>query len=142
MNDTGIGMMESLTRAECLGLMGTVPIGRIVFTEQALPAVLPAGFVLDDGDVVICAPAVSGLDTRIRGAVVAFETDGIDAGGRAVWSVTVVGRARVVRDPGERVRSALRPWTTTPEARFVRISCQRTAGRRINRTGGDHQAAA
>lgn len=38
-------------RQECLRLLPTVPVGRIVYTWQALPAVLPVNFCLDgDGD--------------------------------------------------------------------------------------------
>ncbi|TDC86765.1 pyridoxamine 5'-phosphate oxidase family protein [Actinomadura sp. 7K507] len=141
MEEIGVGA-KSLTRAECHELMGTAPIGRIVFTEQALPAVLPVGFVLDGEDVVVCTPSGSTLVTAVRGAIVAFETDGFETGGATVWSVTVVGRARVVRDPGERVRTALRPWTAAADTRFVRISCERLTGRRIHRAAGAEQTAA
>lgn len=34
-------------RAECLSLLRTVPVGRIVFTECALPAIQPVNFTLD-----------------------------------------------------------------------------------------------
>lgn len=121
---------QSLTRGECLGLMSTVKVGRVVFTEQALPAVMPVGFVLDGGHVVICVPHGSNLAAATRNAIVAFEVDDMDATGPAGWSVTAVGRARVVRDPGDRdsARKALHAWAAGPSSEFVRISCQRVSG--------------
>ncbi|WP_230420634.1 pyridoxamine 5'-phosphate oxidase family protein [Actinomadura soli] len=115
--------------------MSTVKVGRIVFTEQALPAVMPVGFVLDRGDVVLCVPPGSGrLAAAARDTIVAFEADDLDATGPAGWSVTVVGRARIVQDPGDRARDALRAWKHGSSPEFVRISCQRVAGVRVGPT--------
>ncbi|WP_141576810.1 pyridoxamine 5'-phosphate oxidase family protein [Actinomadura sp. WMMA1423] len=120
-----------LTRAECMRLMGTATVGRIVFTEQALPAVAPVGFVLDGGDVVIPVPRGSRLVAATRGAIVAFQADDLDASRRTGWSVTAIGRARVVRDPGDGAHEALRPWTAGTDAEFIRVSCQRVTGLRV-----------
>lgn len=129
-----------LTRAECLRLMSTAAVGRIVFTEQALPAVAPVGFVVDGEDVVIPVPPGSRLLAATRGAIVAFQADDLDAAGRSGWSVTVVGRARVVRDPGESAREALRPWTG---AEFILVSCGRVTGQRVGAVPvGDRETAA
>jgi uncharacterized protein len=37
--DTDSSALEQLSRDECMRLMGSVPVGRIVYTRQALPAV-------------------------------------------------------------------------------------------------------
>ncbi|SNS11171.1 pyridoxamine 5'-phosphate oxidase family protein [Actinomadura mexicana] len=132
-----------LTRAECLRLMRTAAVGRIVFTEQALPAVAPVGFVVDGEDVVIPVPRGSGLVTATRGAIVAFQADDLDAAGRTGWSVTVIGRARIVRDPGERAREALRSWTAGTGAEFILVSCRRVTGQRVGAVpAGDRETAA
>ena len=138
------GGPRRLTRGECLVLMDTVTIGRVVFTEQALPAVIPVGFVLDDGDAVMCVPPGSGLAAATRDSIVAFEVDDLDATGPAGWSVTVVGRARIVRDPGHRAREALRAWAIGTSPEFVRLSCRHVSGRRVgpSPTGGGYGAAA
>ncbi|MFC4048060.1 pyridoxamine 5'-phosphate oxidase family protein [Actinomadura syzygii] len=135
---------RSLTRGECLDLMGTVKVGRVVFTEHALPAVMPVGFVLEGGDVVVCVPPASGLAAATGGAIVAFEADDLGTTGPAGWTVTVVGRARVVRDPGDPARRALAAWTSGPRPEFMRISCQRVTGRRVgpSSTGEGYEAAA
>lgn len=38
---------EQLDRSEALRLLGTVPLGRVVFTHQALPAIRPVNHVVE-----------------------------------------------------------------------------------------------
>ncbi|MFI6802128.1 pyridoxamine 5'-phosphate oxidase family protein [Streptosporangium canum] len=45
--------LQVLTREECLDLLSAAPIGRIVFTDHALPAVQPVNFHLNDQAIVI-----------------------------------------------------------------------------------------
>ena len=94
-------ILKQLSRAECIRLMGSVPIGRIVYTRQALPAVELVNFAVDDGEIVIRTDGGGKLAAATRGAVVAFETDSVDTAGRSGWSVTVVGQARAVTDGGD-----------------------------------------
>ncbi|MCS0604893.1 pyridoxamine 5'-phosphate oxidase family protein [Streptomyces sp. LP11] len=106
-----------LDRAEALRLLGSVPLGRIVFTRRALPTVRPVNHVLDGGDIVIRTHEGAALTSRARqgdgtGVVVAYEADAIDPDTRLGWSVVVTGYARLVTDPAElgRVRTLLSPW--------------------------------
>ncbi|MES9538529.1 pyridoxamine 5'-phosphate oxidase family protein [Spirillospora sp. NPDC049024] len=132
-----------LSRAECLRLMSTAAVGRIVFTEQALPAVAPVGFVIDGGDVVIPVPRGSRLVAATRGAIVAFQADDLDAASRTGWSVTAIGRARIVPDPGDGAHEALLPWTAGTDPEFIRVSCQRVTGLRVGAvSAGDCETAA
>ncbi|MFG2881258.1 pyridoxamine 5'-phosphate oxidase family protein [Streptomyces sp. NPDC048297] len=135
-----------LDRAEALRLLGSVSLGRIVFTRQALPAVRPVRHVLDGGDIVFRVPEDTALTVPDRrdhgedgaggdygdygdygdevGVVVAFEADAIDPDTHLGWSVVVTGYARPVTDPGElaRIRGLLGPWEQRPDAdRAVRV---------------------
>src|SRR4051794_18773957 len=83
--------LEVLSPHDCLALAGTMPIGRIVFTDQALPAVQPVNFLLDDGCVIIRTAEGTRLATALRGTIVAFEIDDYDVRTESGWSVTVVG---------------------------------------------------
>jgi nitroimidazol reductase NimA-like FMN-containing flavoprotein (pyridoxamine 5'-phosphate oxidase superfamily) len=106
--------LEILTDAQCLALLPTVPVGRIVFTEGALPAVQPVNFVVDDECVIIRATTGSKLAAAAGGAVVAFEVDEYDATTETGWSVTAVGQASLVTDSAELARLSrlpLRSWT-------------------------------
>jgi len=127
-------VLAQLSRDECLRLMGSVPVGRIVYTRQALPAVELVSFALDGGDIVIAAVAGGRLAAATRGAVVAFEADSVDVAGRAGWSVTVVGHATAVTDDeeiGRLEQLPLTPWAPGKRDHFVRISSSIVNGRRI-----------
>ena len=70
--------LQRLSRDECLTLMASVPVGRIVYTRRALPAVELVNFALDHGDIVIRTDRSGKLAAATRGAVVAFEADQLD----------------------------------------------------------------
>jgi nitroimidazol reductase NimA-like FMN-containing flavoprotein (pyridoxamine 5'-phosphate oxidase superfamily) len=139
------GDLEVLSRAECLALAATMPIGRIVFTDRALPAVQPVNFVIDDGCVIVRTTQGSKLAAATRNAIVAFEVDEFDARSTTGWSVTMVGRAQAVRDPDETARLARLPhaWAPGRRDRFIHIRPEHIDGRRIPvrpRTPGAEQA--
>ncbi len=116
---------KQLTREESLRLLASVPIGRIIYTRRALPAVELVNFVLDQGDVIIRAERTGTLATATREAVVAFEADSLDPAHQAGWSVTVIGRSREVTDPAEISRlqkMGIRSWAAGRPEHFMRIS--------------------
>ncbi|WP_149830838.1 pyridoxamine 5'-phosphate oxidase family protein [Streptomyces tailanensis] len=131
---------RSLDRQECLRLLGKVPVGRVVYTRQALPAVLPINFSLDaDASVLLCTSWESDLVNAIDGVVVAFEADEFDAAARSGWSVVVTGRATVVTDPDEHERlSQAGPtsWMPLRDVVFVRIESEMITGRELRGTRG------
>src|SRR6185437_2567165 len=88
--------LEQLSRGECLRLVRQVPLGRIVYTRQALPAVELVNFTLDDGDVVIRTDAGGKLAAATRGAGVAFEADSLDTATHEGWTVTIVAPSTAV----------------------------------------------
>ncbi|MFJ7150373.1 pyridoxamine 5'-phosphate oxidase family protein [Streptomyces sp. NPDC100445] len=126
---------RELNRDECLRLLAKVPVGRIVHTRHALPAVLPVNFCLDgDGAVLLRTSAASELARAVDGAVVAFEADEIDTGRSAGWSVVVTGRATVVDDPAERerlTRTGPRSWAPSVEEVFVRVDAELVTGQEL-----------
>ncbi|MFF8534463.1 pyridoxamine 5'-phosphate oxidase family protein [Streptomyces sp. SAS_267] len=130
-----------LDRQECLRLLAKVPVGRVVYTRQALPAVLPVNFSLDeDASVLLYTSAGSDLVRAIDGVVVAFEADEFDAATRSGWSVVVTGRAGVVTDPAEHERlsqSGPHSWMPVRDGVFVRIESELVTGREL---GGTHQS--
>jgi nitroimidazol reductase NimA-like FMN-containing flavoprotein (pyridoxamine 5'-phosphate oxidase superfamily) len=130
--------LQCLSRDECLTLMASVPVGRIIYTRRALPAVELVNFALDEGDIVIRTDGSGKLAAATRGAVVAFEADQLDPAGQSGWSVTAVGPSSAVTDPGELARLAtigLRSWVPGTRDHFIRISPVMLNGRRLC-TGG------
>ena len=126
--------LHTLDRAECLQLLGTVPVGRIVYTESALPAIQPVNFTLDDADVVIRTSGGGKLAAAVSGSVVAFEADEIDTATRSGWSVVVLGHACLIRDIDQLVALAgpdSRPWVAGRTDHVIRIKGERITDRRI-----------
>jgi hypothetical protein len=127
-------VLEHLSRGECMRLVGSVPLGRIVYTRQALPAVELVNFALVGGDIVIRTDSGGKLAAATRGAVVAFEADSADVAAHAGWSVTVVGYSRAVTDSEEIRRleqTGLDPWAPGKRDHFIRISPAIVNGRRL-----------
>ncbi|MFD7406801.1 pyridoxamine 5'-phosphate oxidase family protein [Streptomyces sp. NPDC059866] len=131
---------RALDRQECLRLLAKVPVGRVVYTRQALPAVLPINFSLGpDASVLLCTSPASDLVDAIDGVVVAFETDEFDAATRSGWSVVVTGRATVVTDPAEHERltqTGPSSWMPLRESVFVRIESEMVTGRELRGAPG------
>ena len=115
-------------------LLGSVPLGRIVYTRGALPAVELVNFTLDDGDIIIRTDPSGKLAAATRGAVVAFEADSADLAAHAGWSVTVVGVSQAVTDNDEirrLERLGLDPWAPGERPYFMKIPPTIVNGRRI-----------
>jgi nitroimidazol reductase NimA-like FMN-containing flavoprotein (pyridoxamine 5'-phosphate oxidase superfamily) len=133
--------LKQLSRDECLQLMASVPVGRIIYTRQALPAVELVNFALDNGDIVIRTDHSGKLAAAMRGAVVAFEADSLDTDRHVGWSVTAIGQSREVTDPDEAARLeqiGLRPWVPRERDHFIRISPGILNGRRLPAPGSEH----
>jgi hypothetical protein len=128
--------LEELSPQECVRMLSTVAVGRIVFTARALPAIRPVCHLVDGDDIVIRAddgaPIVSALKSA-AGSVVAYEADAINPAGQLEWSVNVVGVARRVTDPDEaaRYRHALRPWTRDAKDQVIAIHADVVRGFRL-----------
>jgi uncharacterized protein len=128
--------VEVLDEVQCLALMATVPLGRIAFTEGALPAVQPVAFALGAGEVFVPTHRGSKVAAASRGAVVAFEVDDYDPGARTGWNVTVVGASRVISDADEVDRLdelGVQPWAPGEAHCYIGIQTQLVRGRRIRR---------
>ncbi|WKV75905.1 pyridoxamine 5'-phosphate oxidase family protein [Streptomyces sp. PCS3-D2] len=130
--------MRELDRAEALGLLATVSLGRIVFTRHALPAVRPVNHLVDGEDIVVRihgGGAIGSLaaPTEAPGVVVAYEADVIDPDTHLGWSVVVTGYARPVADAADADRYAdlLRPWVGTPMTGALRIHPDLVTGFRL-----------
>ncbi len=128
--------LDELTTEECYALLPTVPIGRIVFTDHALPAVQPVNFVVDGPDIAFRTGEGSKLAVAVSRTVVAFEVDSYDVEVRQGWSVVLVGRSFEVTDPAERERILgvpLNVWADGPRDHVIKVVPRIVTGRRIGR---------
>ena len=135
--------LQQLSRDECLRLMASVPVGRVIYTRRALPAVELVNFALDQGDIVLRTDRSGKLAAAARGAVVAFEADQLDPAGPSGWSVTAIGPSREVTDPGEIAwlqTIGLSSWAPGAREHFIRISPVMLTGRYLRANGQEQEA--
>lgn len=132
--------LETLTRGEALGLLAGARLGRVVFTHLALPAIRPVNHLVEGDRIIIRArhdaAIVSAADTP-AGIVVAYEADTIDPDDLTGWSVSVVGRARLLpgSEAASRYQAALRPWAAGSHDDIIVIQADMVDGFRIVRDG-------
>jgi hypothetical protein len=138
---------EQLSQDECLLLMASVSVGRIVYTRRALPAVELVNFALHRGDIIIRTDSGGNLAAATQNSVVAFEVDLLDPDEQAGWIVTAIGQSREVTDPAEiglLQKMGLSSWAPGVREHFIRISPEILNGRRLRVSGqpapADHPA--
>jgi hypothetical protein len=123
--------MLELPRAESLRLLASVPVGRLVFTHQALPAIRPVNHIVDNDKIVIGltpGSAIAGSAGQ-GGTVVAYEADSLDLDTRQGWTVIVVGLARLESEAvAVRYRAELRPWLSGARTDIISISAELVTG--------------
>lgn len=99
-----------MDRRDCLRLLAQSNVGRVAFSERALPTIRPLGYTLV-GALVVLRATPKALARQLDGQVVAFEVDEIDHVHASGWSVLVTGTARLLQQAPESV--AITPATIT-----------------------------
>ena len=128
----GTSELTELGREECLRLLAGAIVGRVVFTEAALPAAHPVTYLLDGDEIVFSTAGGGKLAAATLHHVVAFQADEIDSAGRTGWSVLGIGEAYEVTDPRRLADLAARlpeRWVAIEGGHTVAIPLQRLTGR-------------
>jgi len=126
--------LVGLDRGECLRLLATVPVGRLIFTVNALPTVRMMNFVLA-GDMIVLRTALDASAARkAAGSVVSFEADAVDLATNSGWSVTATGWAMLVTD--EQAIATYRalplvPWAPGERDQFITVKADVVQGQQI-----------
>jgi hypothetical protein len=130
-------LLQVLDTAECRRLLARASVGRLAFTEGAMPTIQPASFTISNEDVLIPTGLGSKMAAGSRAAVLAFEVDDYDLIQRTGWNVTVVGPSRLISDPDQiRVLDSLgiRPWAPASSHCYIALRMAVLRGRRISST--------
>jgi uncharacterized protein len=128
---TGSGS-KAIDRPGCLDLLASSQIGRVVYTEKAMPAAHPVNYLLDGEEIVFRTGGGAKLAAAARGAVVGFQADDINLERRSGWSVLGVGEAYEIVDPDRLSALADRlptPWVSGRTGHCISIPLQRLTGR-------------
>jgi len=129
--------LEVLTREECWEHLRRARLGRLVYTDAALPAVVPVSFAVVGEELVIAATSGTKIAVAARGDIVALQIDEADALTRTGWSVTAVGSSHRMGDT--HLAATLRaeglvPWAPTLWATYISISVRLLTGRKLSRS--------
>ena len=129
-----------LTEGECWRLLASVSIGRVVFTQRAMPAIRPVNHAVDGRTIIIRTHLGAAIAARAsdgggepQGSVVCYEADDLDPARRTGWSVIVTGMARIVTEPvaAGRYAAAVEPWSAGDLNQVVVIEPQFVSGIRL-----------
>lgn len=134
MSATDGRLLEVLGEDECHRLLAGAVIGRLAYTEGALPAIQPVHFTVHRGRVLIPTSAGSKVAAASQGTVVAFEVDDFDPESRTGWNVTVVGHSQVVSAPADVAaldRLGVAGWAPADVPCYIAVDTTVVRGRRI-----------
>lgn len=128
--------LEELSTADCWSLLRSTSVGRVIFTDHALPAALPVNYVVGGNSIIFRTSPTSPMARATVDQIVAFEVDHVDPLTWSGWSVLAVGVALPVREGSEMLRATelgLVTWAGDGRDLFIRITPGQLTGRMINR---------
>jgi len=125
---------EVLDEEECYELLGSVTLGRVAVSMDAIPAVFPVCFALIDRQLVFSTGQGTKLNAAVVGKVIAFEADWVAEDKSAAWSVQGAGRSVMV-EPGSELealaKTSVRPLALVRRPYFVKVRPAYLSGRRL-----------
>ena len=128
--------LERLSREECVALLRSENVGRLVVVDGGRPLIFPVNYAMD-GDAPVFRTASGTKLWAAARSPVAFEIDAVDAEARTGWSVVVHGVAQEITafdasDLQARVYGLpVQPWAKGDKPSLVRIAPRLITGRRI-----------
>jgi uncharacterized protein len=123
-----------LDQRSCWQLLRTAEVGRLCYTEAAMPIIRPVPFIVDRLSVVVALSlAVVSPEAFVQPSIVAFEAGEWAPSQQQGWSVQLVGKAEAVPDhEAERLtEQGLTSWMDGPPARYVRVGVGVLSGHRL-----------
>ena len=128
--------IEVLDRQECLRLLATQEIGRLVSIDHGQPHVVPVNYALD-GDAIVFRTAMGTKVDAASRSQVAFEVDDLCRADHSGWSVVVHGWAQEVTALDDRALVArvaelrMAAWADFDKPHVLRIVPHTITGRRV-----------
>jgi len=132
-NPTDHAGLEILPFADCLRLLGSVPVGRVGFFVDGEIVILPVNHLIDGQTVVFRTGIGSKLSTVGNKYLVGFEADSYNARTHSGWSVVVSGFTELVESDEEIQRLTdlgLQSWgRAADDPHWIRIRPTSITGR-------------
>ena len=120
--------LTDLAEAECWTLLGTRPVGRLVWSGAAGLTVLPVNYLATTGRILLRTAAYASVARECRDTEVAFQVDDIDEDTHTGWSVLVRGRCRDA-DPDDEPDPDV--WAPGTRRVLFAIEAREVTGRRL-----------
>lgn len=128
--------LEHLSQADCVALLRTERVGRLVYVDDDGPLAVPVNFALAGDDIIL---RVEGGAKRaaMSQPTLAFEVDHIDTDEQSGWSVLIRGSGQPIEmnDVAQVLRQVdgplPRPWAEGIHNVWLRITPHTVTGRRL-----------
>ncbi len=125
-----------LTTEECVDVLASSSVGRIVFLDGDQPVALPVNYAWHDNSIVFRTGEGQKMYAATLGQRVGFEVDDINPKEHSGVSVLVKGKAKAVSDWAEQEQLeqlAVRPWQRQPWRKgWVRVVPSDITGRKLD----------
>ena len=126
------GHLHELDEAECWELVRQREVGRVAYTDDRGPMVVPITFVVHEGSVLFRVAPYSELARYLPDSRAAVEVDDIDYFTRSGWSVVLRGRIHTLEEgdlPDPDARPT--PWPEGQRSLHLRLTVDAVTGRRL-----------
>jgi nitroimidazol reductase NimA-like FMN-containing flavoprotein (pyridoxamine 5'-phosphate oxidase superfamily) len=134
-------VVERLGEAECMELLASVGVGRLVYDSRYGPIAVPVAYKTD-GEAIVLGTWDPVIDEDLRTGIahaeyqVAVEADQLDLEAREGWFVLARGPAHHLDTEAERasiIDAGLEPWVEEIPGHFIRVNRISIWGNRIRR---------
>jgi hypothetical protein len=132
------GRLEELDPGECRRLLGAAGVGRLGYTGEAGPRIVPVNYAMLPDSIVFRTGQKSEIARFALGRTVAFEVDQIDGFLRSGWSVLIVGRLSEMSPSAVQmldVGKMPQPWPEGIQTLVCEVSLSQVTGRRVHPGG-------
>jgi len=132
-------VVDILSDAECMELLASGGLARLVYDGRNGPTALPVTYRIDEGSIVLGTWDPVLFDEDLRTGIahaeyhVGVEADQIDMEAREGWFVLVQGAAHHLDTEAERapfIDAGLEPWMEGVPAHFIRVNPMNIWGNR------------
>jgi nitroimidazol reductase NimA-like FMN-containing flavoprotein (pyridoxamine 5'-phosphate oxidase superfamily) len=128
------GRLEELDLRECRRLLSATDVGRLGYTGEAGPRIVPVNYALLPESVVFRTGQQSEIARFALGRTVAFEVDQVDEFLHSGWSVLIVGRLSEMSPSAIEmldVSDTPQPWPKGTQTLVCEVSLSEVTGRRV-----------
>ncbi len=127
-------VLDHLDEPECWALLRANDVGRLAVSVRNHPDIFPVNYAIVDKTIVINTAPGTKLAAALLGTAVAFEADILDPITQTGWSVVAKGGAEEILELDELFEAealGIETWTDTDKRRYLRLTPESVAGRRI-----------